>query len=1146
MRLRALHLDFFGHFTNKTFDFGELAEEQVDFHVVYGPNEAGKTTVMEAYLRLLYGFLPIEPYAFWHQRKNLRVSATLEADGQALEFTRLPKRTGSLLDGRESVTPESAIKMHLGGLSMDDYRNLLCIDDDTIEKGGEEIAKSKGDIGALLFSAAAGISNLTGVLQSVKEDSDQIFRPRASTTTLVALKNSRAALEKQIKTLDVPVSDYRKLKSAFEVAAQREAHIEKERSTLIAEQAQLEKLLEAIPMMAQVDELETEILPLEDFPSQVAVSDEELVTLLTEETSARRELQRLADHLEDLQGQLAQACLDPAHLALSEELEALDTLRGRYRTAELDIDTHKQSLADTLHDMQSLVSEIDGSEQSDPVAYLATPATLTTLQQLVESIRETESAINAEARELQTLEADRSSVEQDLEALAGDEPEGASLEDVLTRFNVDVLSSRYSAARQAIENAEAHYHKAMQEMLSLGQHFDTVPELPVGRGEIERTVSQWHEHAQDVTSLKQQCDQLCTEKAKYEARINLLKNRDDVIDDQQIQSQRAEREQLWAEHKSKLTVKTAEAFELVMNHLDRAMQLRFAQASDLGTLRELENKLAESQVHLDECLERLQCAEKQTADCEQTLQKQARQLGFPGYLPPDVLLDWLDKREKAADAKSVFQRVTEKHQQTLEQVDRLVAELSQSIPRDLPELDELIATARRINSDVQAHTEKVARRKVEEERLMTELQRRQASLDQLQASLSELQETWSTVVAENFPKTVSADKLKLSLQALRDLRELEMTRISAERSLSSMQSDQRLFAEKVNLLAASVDANLSDSPMQIFDFLQQLNQAAVQARDNTQKLQHDIAEVSRLHGETGKLLQDIDSQIKQHIKFFPSRIRIETLADLRDNVARANAVIKARADRSDLKKTLLATLDLASLEDARSLLADTKPAELELRLGEVKTLLETIDDQYKLAIKERMTRELEMQSITADAEVAQLVEHRTTTEIQMGDVALQYLKLRIGHSLAEEAIRRYRDNHRSGMIEATEQAFAKLTNDAYRKLATQVDGSSEYLMAVDSSGKAKHVRDMSKGTRFQLYLALRAAAYEQLNNLDIRLPFLCDDIFETFDEDRTRSACHLMSHIGKAGQAIYLTHHRHVVDIAQSICGHNVRVHQIQ
>jgi uncharacterized protein YhaN len=86
---------------------------------------------------------------------------------------------------------------------------------------------------------------------------------------------------------------------------------------------------------------------------------------------------------------------------------------------------------------------------------------------------------------------------------------------------------------------------------------------------------------------------------------------------------------------------------------------------------------------------------------------------------------------------------------------------------------------------------------------------------------------------------------------------------------------------------------------------------------------------------------------------------------------------------------------------------------------------------------------------------------------------------------------------------------------------------------------------MSKGTRFQLYLALRAAAYEQLVAQGTRLPFFCDDIFETFDEARTSAACRVMQTIGRSGQAIYLTHHRHVVEIAQKVCDTPPMLHEI-
>ena len=131
--------------------------------------------------------------------------------------------------------------------------------------------------------------------------------------------------------------------------------------------------------------------------------------------------------------------------------------------------------------------------------------------------------------------------------------------------------------------------------------------------------------------------------------------------------------------------------------------------------------------------------------------------------------------------------------------------------------------------------------------------------------------------------------------------------------------------------------------------------------------------------------------------------------------------------------------------------------------------------------------------------------------------------------IAEYVIRHYRDRHRSEMIASNEQSIAGLTNGAYQKLLTQPDGSSEILLAVDTSGTPKQIGGLSKGTRFQLYLALRAAAYEQMVTQGVQLPFFCDDVFETFDEDRMCAAWRLMEWIGRSG-------HRHVVGIAKQVC----------
>ena len=52
MRVRRLDLLRYGHFTDRSF---ELPAGDVDLHIVFGPNEAGKSTALAAIEDLLFG-----------------------------------------------------------------------------------------------------------------------------------------------------------------------------------------------------------------------------------------------------------------------------------------------------------------------------------------------------------------------------------------------------------------------------------------------------------------------------------------------------------------------------------------------------------------------------------------------------------------------------------------------------------------------------------------------------------------------------------------------------------------------------------------------------------------------------------------------------------------------------------------------------------------------------------------------------------------------------------------------------------------------------------------------------------------------------------------------------------------------------------
>jgi uncharacterized protein YhaN len=178
----------------------------------------------------------------------------------------------------------------------------------------------------------------------------------------------------------------------------------------------------------------------------------------------------------------------------------------------------------------------------------------------------------------------------------------------------------------------------------------------------------------------------------------------------------------------------------------------------------------------------------------------------------------------------------------------------------------------------------------------------------------------------------------------------------------------------------------------------------------------------------------------------------------------------------------------------------------------------------------------EVEAVGGDDAVAKLNEQRQTLLLDIEDKALAHLRLRVGALAAEQALRAYRDKHRSSMMERASEAFRIISRDAYSGLAARPEKDSEVLIGLAHGGGSKLAAEMSKGTRFQLYLALRVAGYYEFAQTRQPVPFFADDIMETFDDFRAEEAFRLFAEMAGVGQVIYLTHHRHLCDIAKAVC----------
>jgi uncharacterized protein YhaN len=95
---------------------------------------------------------------------------------------------------------------------------------------------------------------------------------------------------------------------------------------------------------------------------------------------------------------------------------------------------------------------------------------------------------------------------------------------------------------------------------------------------------------------------------------------------------------------------------------------------------------------------------------------------------------------------------------------------------------------------------------------------------------------------------------------------------------------------------------------------------------------------------------------------------------------------------------------------------------------------------------------------------------------------------------------------------------------------------------VRASGERVPLSGLSEGTGDQLYLALRLAFLEDYSSRNEPAPLVIDDIFQTFDDDRTRSGLRTLASTAQSFQTILFTHQSSVVDLARQELGEAVDV----
>src|SRR4051812_18792500 len=179
MKILELALAAFGPFTDLMLD---LSGGHEGLHLVYGPNEAGKSSALRGLRQALFGIPGQSADDFVHSYAKMRIGLTVRGrDGQRHQFIRRKENRNTLLAADGATTlPDDTIQQVLNGLTESEFRSRFALDHDELVQGGKAILQGGGELGTLLFQTGGSLKNLLEVQRELTKQIDDLFKPGGS------------------------------------------------------------------------------------------------------------------------------------------------------------------------------------------------------------------------------------------------------------------------------------------------------------------------------------------------------------------------------------------------------------------------------------------------------------------------------------------------------------------------------------------------------------------------------------------------------------------------------------------------------------------------------------------------------------------------------------------------------------------------------------------------------------------------------------------------------------------------------------------------------------------------------------------------------------------------------------------------------
>lgn len=1173
MRLLRLDISAYGRFKDFSLDFESEGAQQPSLHLIFGRNEAGKSTALRAESDLRFGFPKSTDMNFRFEYAELCVSGIFQrANGSRVGLTRLKKTKNDLLsfdpnepNEKTPVTDPELVNELQAGLDRAEFESMMGIDHARLQEGGRALVQGKGNLGHALFEASAGLTDVKSVVNELEKRAGELFKPRGSTPEMNMAMKTYSDAKIELRRVQVRPEVYDRLNKQHQKAKEVLEEDGQSMQDLRREKDYVTQLRAALPLLERIEFTRADLDAMDDLPQMPSDTRDRRVLAEQGLREANELLQDQQHGLEDLELELSELPPEDSVVHCREHIESLDRDLHHYRG-------QCQEMAELTIKIQHAQEQLNAS-----AARISETTALSELKQLIPNQADHQLLIELCDKHEQ-VQSEIQTMEDQLEAIAeqlsiGAAPEAELCEEGFERISQalresrllgDVASDLSKLDAQIVAN-ESKLSRYLREggldSIGLARRIELIPESTIQ--ETQKKMSRLNEKGQNLCDRQRDAKQ-AAEWADLE--ISRLKAGSKVVTQSELQQYRERRDHGWnlIVHRYIERVQSDDLISDIDDFCDGAplsvayqrlvsttdlmadqLQNDTERATQLDQQETIYHRESEHVINLEKEISDLRAGYKAEHEQWKVLLKERN---YPQIIEPENVESWHLKLSSIMELtesieKQKYQR-KELESRMVEAGEKLQAALqSQRVRLDNTSLEALLAQADRwvdrFNQQRGAQTEHFRQREKFQAK-KNNLEQRKAEIEKVSLVLSQRLE--KACQAYLLPEGAGSRVLRQRLSELLELHRqtIDLVELQGKREVQKAWVSQ--FEQRAEFLAEQLEETLADDLPPWLEAVEHRLKAALKVAEKRDQLQKQIKQMEKARNHAAARAETHQAELNNLMSLAGVR-SLGKLEDIENQLARLKTL------KFDLQNAedLLSQTTRFSENELKEQLSDHDQISLDHHLTTLDDKIVAHEEQLENARQAEARARRELEGVDSSDEAAQINEKMVASASRVQNAFQSWSRLIVAQALLKNALTSYQERAQGPMIEAASDFFFVITDGRYKKLIADEEDGSIVLKAKGSDGRILKVDQMSEGTADQLYLALRLAAMKLRSGSRGVMPLVLDDVLITADDQRTACVLRALSQLGEQAQVFLYTHHKHLIDIiSEALEPDSYKIHSME